>query len=112
MACWFCIGWCAFYLVCMAKQIGLLQISGTVNGICFYRMDGVYYARKKSKLSNERVKSDPVFAETMRYANLLGKASGIASELYKRVPKEERCREMYREMVGKVMKELATDGHK
>lgn len=109
---WICAVMYPFYLVHMATQIGLLQIRGTVNGICFYRMGGKYYARKKSKLSGERVKSDAVFAETMRYAGLLGKASEIASELYKYVPKEERSRERYRELVGMVMKELATDEHK
>lgn len=106
MAGGFCSSWRAFYLVRMAKQIGLLRLSGTVSGICFYKMDGVYYAREKSKLSGERVKHDPVFAETMRYADLMAKASVIASELYKQVPKEERSRERYRELVGAVIKGL------
>ena len=87
----------SFYPGHMATQIGLIQIIGTVGGICFYRMDGKYYPRKKSKLSGERVKSDPVFAETMRYAKRMGSASKIASVIY-------------RQIVPLVMKELATDG--
>ncbi|HLP38657.1 hypothetical protein [Lacibacter sp.] len=95
----------------MAKQIGLLQIVGTVHGICFYKMDGKYYARKKSSLSAERVKHDPAFAETMRYAERLGIASKIASVVYKQlVPVGERSREKYREVVGMVMRELAKGG--
>ena len=113
MADWFCAGAWPFYLVRMATQIGLLQIIGTVGGICFYRMDGKYYARKKSNLSGERVKSDPVFAETMRYAKRMGSASKIASVLYRQiVPQGERSRERYREVVGMVMRGLATDEHK
>ena len=95
----------------MATQIGLLQISGTVHGICFYKMDGMYYARTKSSLSGQRVKSDPVFAQTMRYAERMGIASKIASVLYKElVPVGERSREKYREIVGMVMRELAKVG--
>ena len=97
----------------MAKQIGWLQIKGTVNGICFYCMDGVYYAREKSSFSAERVKYDPLFAETMLSANLLGSASKIASVLYPQlVPRHERSREKFREVVGMVRRELAADGHK
>ena len=56
----------------MAKQMGALQIRGTVGGICFYKMEGMYYARTKSSLSGERVKTDPAFEETMRYAKQMG----------------------------------------
>ncbi|HLP37349.1 hypothetical protein [Lacibacter sp.] len=97
----------------MATQIGLLQIIGTVHGICFYKMDGKYYARKKSSLSAERVKQDPAFVETMRYANQMGNASKIASTIYRQiVPQHERSRDKFREVVSMVKRELAADGHK
>ena len=110
MAVWFCVPENRFYFVCMATQIGLLQIKGTIHGICFYKMDGKYYARTKSSLSGERVKSDPVFAETMRHAERMGIASKIASAIYRQtVPEHERSREKYRELVGIVMKGLLFD---
>jgi hypothetical protein len=91
----------------MAKQIGLLRIVGTVGGICFYRMEGQYYAREKSSLSAMRVKLDPAFAETMRYATRMARASKIAAILYRQtVPPQERSREKFRELVGMVMREL------
>jgi hypothetical protein len=93
----------------MAKQMGILKLKGTVCGICFYCIDGVYYARAKSSLSGERVKTDPAFGETMKYANRMGIASKISSILYRQiVPVHERSRERYREVVGMVMRELAT----
>ena len=108
MAGWFCVPGSRFYFVCMAKQIGLLQIMGTVHGICFYKMDGKYYARTKSSLSGERVKSDPVFAETMRYAERMEIASKIASAIYRQtVPEHERSREKFREVVSMVKRGLA-----
>ncbi|HLP36237.1 hypothetical protein [Lacibacter sp.] len=96
----------------MATQIGLLRISGTVDGICFYRIGTAYYAKKKSSLSGERVRKDPAFAETRRHSKRMGNASKTASLIYRQtVPKEERCREKYREVVGMVMRELAKDAH-
>ncbi len=94
----------------MAKQIGLLCITGTIDRICFYCMDGKYYAREKSSLSAERVKTDPVFAETMRCAKQMGDASKIASAIYRQiVPQHERSRDKFREVVSMVKRELAAD---
>lgn len=110
MAGWFCVSECLFYFVSMAKQIGLLQIIGTVDGICFYKMDGIYYARTKSSLSGERVKTDPAFAETMRHANQMGNASKIASAIYRQiVPQHDRSRDKFREVVSMVKRVLAAD---
>ena len=110
MAGWFCEGVQAFYLVRMAKQIGSSSITGTIDGICFYCMDGVYYAREKSSLSAERVKHDPAFAETMRHAKRMGGASAIASAIYRQtIPKHERSRDKFREVVGMVIKDLGKE---
>lgn len=97
----------------MAKQIGQLRITGTINRICFYCMGGEYYAREKSSLSADRVKHDPGFAETMRNAKQMGNASKIASAIYRQiVPLHERSRDKFREVVRMVKRELAADEHK
>ena len=90
----------------MAKQIGPYKITGTIQNICYYKMDGQYYARLKSSLDGKRVKTDPAFAETMRYAELLGRASKLVSTVYHRIPKEERSRELFKRLTGETMKEL------
>lgn len=96
----------------MVKQIGLLKITGTIDGICFYLIDGVYYARQKSSLSGERVKHDPAFAGTMRCAKSMGSASKIASVLYRQiVPPHERSRDKFREVVSMVRRGVITDEH-
>ena len=110
MACWFYFDELIFYFVRMAKQIGLFKITGRFGGICFYCMDGMYYAREKSSLTGDRVKHDIAFVETMRYAKRMGDVSKIASRIYKQtVPTHERSRERFREVVGMVMKELSKD---
>ena len=48
----------------MAKQIGEYKIKGTVGDITFYKMEGEWYARRKSGLSRERVKRAKEFMRT------------------------------------------------
>jgi hypothetical protein len=87
----------------MAKQKGSLLITGTHNGLCYYKLNGRYYVRRKSSLSRKRVKSSPAFKRTMEYAGLLGKAAAIASAIYHTLPREIKKRELYRAITGNVM---------
>jgi len=88
----------------MAKQIGPTKITGTIHNICFYKMEGQYYARQKSSLTGKRVKKDPAFAGTIRSAHLLGKSSKLASLIKRTFPKEEQSMELFRMLTGKVMR--------
>jgi hypothetical protein len=67
-------------------------------------MAGQYYARVVSSLTAERVLTDPAFKKTMRYAGLLGKASKIASAIYRLLPEQEHG--FYRELTGMAMRLL------
>ncbi len=90
----------------MAKQESPQPITGTIDGICFYKMEGKYYARQKSPLTGKRVKEDPAFAGTMRYANLMGRASGIVKPIYADVPAGIKNRKLYQTLTGKAMRLL------
>jgi hypothetical protein len=90
----------------MAKQSGPHFITGTVEGICFYRMNGRYYARRKSSLSRKRVKKDPAFAMTRMYAGLMGQASRIAAAVYRSLPRKQRKHALYRALTGKAFQAL------
>lgn len=90
----------------MAKQTGILLITGTIGNLTFYEMNGQHYARLKSSLRGKRVKTDPAFALTMLYADRLALCSRIASQLYRSLPKEKRQVVLYREMTGTAMKLL------
>ena len=91
----------------MAKQSGHLFITGTINGVTYYKMDGIFYARMKSSLSRKKVLTSPRFARTRMHANQLGQASQIASQLYKSIPKEEKNMKFFRSIVGKAKVLLA-----
>jgi hypothetical protein len=38
----------------MAKQAGDIFITGTIDDLCFYKMDGAYYVRLKSSLTGKK----------------------------------------------------------
>ena len=90
----------------MAKQAGAIKIQGTIGDICLYRLHEEHYARTKSSLSAKRVKHDPAFDATMKYAALLACASKIASVMYKQLPKEQKSRKRYQAMTGQAMRLL------
>ena len=74
----------------MAKQIGEYKIRGTVGGITFYKMEGEWYARRKSGLRRERVKRAKEFVRTMESARRLAVGSQLASRVYRSLPREEQ----------------------
>lgn len=88
----------------MAKQCGQKFITGSIDNLCFYQMEGKYYVRTKSSLTGKRVKSDPVFAKTMDYAGLFARASKVASAVYREIPKDKRINGLYRRMTGEAMR--------
>jgi hypothetical protein len=88
----------------MAKQTGPNPFTGRRGDLLGYRMAGQYYARIVSSLTAERVLSDPAFKLTMQYAGLLGKASKIASAIYRLLPEQEHG--FYRELTGMAMRLL------
>lgn len=90
----------------MARQTGEIKIVGTIGNICFYEMEGKFYARLKSSLTGKRVKKDPRFKRTMEYAGMLVIASRLASRCYRSLPEETKVHEMYRALTGMAMKML------
>ncbi len=87
----------------MAKQVGIIPVTGTIGNLTFYKMENDYYVRRKSSLDSKRVKTSPRFVNTMRYADYLAKAAPIASEIYRLVPKAERKMEWYRKLTGQAI---------
>jgi hypothetical protein len=90
----------------MAKQKGPRFITGTINGLTYYKLNGRYYVRKKSSLSRKRVKRSPAFRRTMEYAELLGQASKLASAVYRMLPRQKQQVERYRALIGQAMQLL------
>lgn len=90
----------------MARQTGVIKITGTIGNVCFYKLNKKYYARTKSSLSGKRVKKSPAFRNTMKYAGLFAKASVIGSAVYRLLPKVKRERKVYQQLTGRAMQML------
>ena len=90
----------------MAEQTGIIKITGTISGICFYQMQGKHYARVKSSLNGKRVRTSAAFKNTMMYAGLLANASRIGSVVYRLLPEEKRGRKVYQQLTGRAMQLL------
>lgn len=90
-------------LLLMPTQCGPFPITGTIGNVCFYRMEGVYYARMKSSLTRKRVLKSAAFRSTREHATTLGIASQIASKVYRLVKGSQKKHALYREITGKAI---------
>jgi hypothetical protein len=88
----------------MAKIVGgVPPFVGTRDNLTIYLMNGDYIVRSKSSLTGKRVKRDPAFAKTMKYAGWLKQGARIASVVYRQIPADERAYKQYRELTGNAM---------
>ncbi|HEY0731287.1 MAG TPA: hypothetical protein VGD33_02615 [Chitinophagaceae bacterium] len=93
----------------MAKQAGVIKILGTIDDITFYKMGGIYYARMKSSLTGKRFWQDKAFEGSRRSAIALGKASKLASRLYRTMPKEDKSRALFCKLTGEIKLLIKTE---
>jgi hypothetical protein len=84
----------------MAKQTIAPFFVGTIDFLTFYEMYGRYYARAKSSLTADRVKTDACFIPTMLQAAFMAHASRIGSALYALVPRANKQHSLYRTLTG------------
>ena len=88
----------------MAKQVGPLFITGTIDGIIFYKLGDNYYIRSKgSYKSAKRMRKDPRLQRTMQKAAQFGVASKLVKEVYYRhLPREVRRQGLFGQLTGMV----------
>jgi len=81
---------------------GIINWVGTMHSrnLTFYKMKGEYFVRSKSSLTRKRVKRDACFKKTREFAAKLGRASSIASSVYKQLPEGWRLHSLYRKLTG------------
>jgi hypothetical protein len=94
--------WMKLYIVFMARLIGAIKFTGSVDNLCFYKMYGDYFVRTKSSLTGKRFWKDTAFEGSRRSCGLLAKASALTSPYYRNYPKEKRRKGLFNEMTGKV----------
>ena len=90
----------------MARLNRIPPFTGTKDGICIYFMRGEFFVRTASSLTAGRVKTDPAFAETRRYSDILAKASKISSVVYRRLSGKHKNHDLYNKMTGQAIRML------
>jgi hypothetical protein len=88
----------------MAKQVGPLFITGTIDGIIFYKLGEQYYIRSKGSYKSAKyMRRDPRLKRTMQKAAQFGQASDITKEVYYRhLPREIRKHGLFGQLTGRV----------
>lgn len=61
-------------LLAMARQNGLLKLTGTLGDFCFYRLGNKFVVRRKGVVDKRRVQNDPAFQRTRENASEFGRA--------------------------------------
>jgi hypothetical protein len=84
----------------MAKAAPGILFTGTIGDICFYQWGDRTIARKKSSLTRDRVLKSKEFAPTRKFAGDMGRASRMASEIYKALPRDIKGRWIFRAIAG------------
>ena len=59
----------------MAKQRGIIKLSGTIGDISFYKSQDGYLAREKGGVEADRIKNDPAFTRTRENGQEFGMAA-------------------------------------
>lgn len=83
----------------MATTKGI-KISATIADTCVYKRNGKLFTRKRNSISTERVLEDPEFEKTRQYATVFGKASKIASPIYRELNSSVKARWVFRIIAG------------
>jgi hypothetical protein len=95
----------------VARQIGEYRFVGTTeDGLCFYKMEGEYYVRRKSCLTGKMFRTRKCFEGSRRSAARLARGSQLAALVYARFEKQA---DMYKQLksraIGLLKKEMAED---
>jgi hypothetical protein len=92
----------------MAKQVGPLYFTGTVDDLIFYKLGDQYYMRSKgSYKSGKQMRKDPTYKRTMQQADRFGGAVKLVQDIYYRhLPKAIRKHGLFGQLTGLVNKWL------
>jgi hypothetical protein len=84
----------------MAKQHGIIKITGTFSDTTFYKMNGEYYVKQKSRVNSSRLKNQPNYALFRLKGSYFGRASKLVKSIYYSFDKQWRVHGLYGKMVA------------
>ena len=86
-----------FIILAIVKQSGNIRFTGTfsLDDLTLYRMNGEFYARKKSRLKGKRFRNDDAFEGSRGSAERFKRGNELASQVYNSMPQEERFYKLF-----------------
>jgi hypothetical protein len=93
----------------MAKQAGIIKLSGTLDDVTFYETEGGHYARRKTSLDKKRVMEDAAFENSRKSMEAFGVVSKFCSAIYHRMPVDCKGWGIQQKMTGRA-RELFLEG--
>jgi hypothetical protein len=70
----------------MAKQKGLIKLTGNLQGLCYYQLNGKLVVRKASGPSKQRINTDPAFVRVKANTQEFGAASKLSKAIREGLP--------------------------
>ena len=84
----------------MARQTGTILLSGTMDHLTFYIMNGKGYVRKKSCLDKKRFYRKPSFSNSRRAASRFSTSNKLCATAYRELRRDERDKALYNELLA------------
>lgn len=86
-----------FIILVPVKQSGKIRFTGTFpfEHLTLYRMNGQFYARKKSRLTGKRFQNDAAFEGSRRSSDRFKRGNELASQVYQSLPEEQRVYKLF-----------------
>ncbi|HEV7621052.1 MAG TPA: hypothetical protein VGO09_04940 [Flavisolibacter sp.] len=87
----------------MAKQAGPCFITGTIDDVIFYKMNGKYYARYKYNPSKQTLRTKACYKSLREQSIVFSKAAKLASQIYRSLPADLKKFIAFGKLIGKVI---------
>jgi len=95
----------------MAKNIGLIKISGKVGDLQFFKKDGKSYVGLTSSISKERILKDPAFKRTRENMAEFGGAAKVSKSIRQfLIPMKKLIEKDLHQSMVKLVREVINDG--
>ena len=93
----------------MAKQISDNIITGNIDNLVFYKMDGIGYVRRKSSLTGKQFKTQQRFANSRKSNERFAMGNKVASKIYHAIPEGERTYSLFTKLRSTAIALLKSD---
>lgn len=96
----------------MAKQMGVLKLTGMFDNLVFYKAFGKLLVKRKEGFDVNKEKKDPeLYKLKLRSENNFKRATKLASTVYRTLPKERKEHGLFGELTKAAVKVLHEGGN-